>query len=340
MEHSYISSIVNPTTVTSIFVVTFLYYLLRKPKVSHKSPPEASGAWPIIGHLPLLKGPQPLHTILGQMADKYGPIFTIRIGVSKTIIVSSWEIAKECFTTNDIVFANRSKAMAAELMGYNYAMFGFSSYGPYWRQVRKLATLELLSSHRLQMLSHVREAEVKFAIKDIYELWVKNNKKEVKMEMNKWFGDISLNTVLKVVVGKRFVEGEGSKENSGDDDQSNGDRCRKEIKNFFELIGSLVMSDAIPYLRWFDIGGYAKAMKKTAKDFDQMVQEWLEEHKQKRSLDHDGEVNKVDHQRDFMGVMLSILDGAGAEEFSSYDADTIIKATCVVRSILCTILFN
>ena len=53
--------------------------------------------------------------------------------------------------------------MALEVLGYDNTMFGFCSYGPYWLQVRKLATLELLSNHRLLTMSHVRELEVKAA---------------------------------------------------------------------------------------------------------------------------------------------------------------------------------
>ncbi|PON82422.1 Cytochrome P450, E-class, group I [Trema orientale] len=210
MGYSHLPSIDNPTTVISILfvLIIFLYYLLRKPKVSRRSPPEAGGAWPIVGHLPLLGGSQPVHIILGQMADKYGPIFTVRMGVYKTLVIRGAEISKERYTANDRVFANRAKAMALEVMGYNYAMFGFSNYGPYWRRLRKIATLELLSNHRVQTFSHVRELEVKSAIQDIHELWVKNNKGEVKLEMKKWFGDIALNMVLKMVVGKRFFGAE------------------------------------------------------------------------------------------------------------------------------------
>ncbi|PON82421.1 Cytochrome P450, E-class, group I [Trema orientale] len=99
------------------------------------------------------------------------------------------------------------------------------------------------------------------------------------------------------------------------------------------MFGAIVVSDAIPYLRWFDFGGYEKAMKKTAKELDQVLEEWLEEHKRKRSNDS-GQVMNVDHdqQRDLMSVMLSILDEDGTEEFSNHDADTIIKATCVQSS--------
>ena len=93
------------------------------------------------------------------MADKYGPVFTIRLGVHKALIISSREMAKECFTTNDKAFANRPKAVAFEHF-YNNSMFGSSNYGPYWRQVRKIATLEVLSNHRLELLRHVRKSEV------------------------------------------------------------------------------------------------------------------------------------------------------------------------------------
>ncbi|KAK1571933.1 hypothetical protein Q3G72_025135 [Acer saccharum] len=50
------------------------------------TPPEASGAWPVIGHLHLFGGPEPDHRVLAKMADKYGPIFTIKMGVYQTLV--------------------------------------------------------------------------------------------------------------------------------------------------------------------------------------------------------------------------------------------------------------
>ena len=82
--------------------------------------PRAGGAWPLIGHLHLLGGPEPAHRVLGDMADKYGPIFTMKLGVKQALVVSNWEIAKECFTTNDKAFASRPKTMAMELLGTTF----------------------------------------------------------------------------------------------------------------------------------------------------------------------------------------------------------------------------
>ena len=123
------------SSIASIFAfflfLFFLSYLwisrrVQKSDSRRKVPPEATSAWPLIGHLHLLGGSQPPHITLGNMADKYGPIFTIYLGVHRMLVVTNWEIAKECFTTNDKAFANCPKALAGKLLGNNYSMFGFS----------------------------------------------------------------------------------------------------------------------------------------------------------------------------------------------------------------------
>ena len=317
-------SSLSATTATILAVLLALYFLLWKPKSGRRPPPKAGGAWPIIGNLPSLAGPEPPHITLGKMADKYGPIFTIRMGVHRTLVVSSRGIAKECFTTNDVSFSNRPKSLASEILGYNYAMFGISPYGPYWRQVRKIATVEVLSNHRLEKLSHLRQAEVKDAIKKLFELYLKKNK--IAVEMKKWFGEITLNVVLRMVVGKGY--------SGGEQNERSYDQCKGAIREFFILFGTFVVGDAIPFLRWLDLGGYEKAMIKTAKELDEVVQGWLEDHKRKSSTlgkEKSGE-------QDFMDVMISTFNEA--EDFSSYDVDTSTKATSLVSKILYSAILN
>jgi hypothetical protein len=313
------SSTTFMATILAFFLfLFFLLWILRKAQIIARKttlPPEAGGAWPLIGHLHQLGGTKPIHITLGNMADKYGSIFSIRLGVHRTLIVSSWEIAKECFTTNDRVFANRPKSIAAELIGYNYALFVLSPYGPHWRQVRKIATVEVLSNHHLEIVKDIRQSEVNTAVKETYELWVKNN--NVLVEMKRWFGSITLNVVLRMIVGKRF-DGIGTKE----ENEANDQYCMKVLRDFSELTVTFVLADALPYLRWLDFGGYEKAMKKTAKEFDHVVEGWLEEHKQRKVS------GEAKGDKDFMDVMLSIV--SDDKNISNYDADTITKATCVV----------
>nr|KYP36166.1 Cytochrome P450 82A3 [Cajanus cajan] len=64
-------------------------------------------------------------------------------------------------------------------------------------------------------------------------------------------------------------------------------------------------------------------MKRTAKELDEFVQVWLEEHRRNRNCDlREG---KDDH--DFMDVLLSLVEKG--EEFDGHDADITIKATCL-----------
>ena len=301
-----------------LFVLSSIWRRSRtRTATTRKSPPEASGAWPLIGHLHLFGASKPPHVTLGNMADKYGPIFTLRLGVHKTLVVSNWEMAKQCFTVNDKAFASRPKSVAFEVLGYNFSMIGFSPYGSYWRHVRKIATLELLSSHRIDMIKHVMESEVKAAVKEIYDIWIDKNKsgsEKVTTEMKRWFGDIMLKVMFRTVVGKRFVL-----------ETEENERIRKAMRDLFDLSGSFSVSDALPYLRWFDLDGAEKKMKTTAKELDGFVEVWLQEHKRNRNNSGSGQ-EKGNH--DFMDLLLNLVEEG--QEFDGRDGDTTIKATCLV----------
>jgi len=249
------------------------------------------------------------------MADKYGPIFSLRLGAHKTLVVSDWKMAKECFTVNDRAFANRPKSMTFEVLGYNSSLIAFIPYGSYWRQVRKIATLELLSSRRIETLKHVMEAEVKASMRETYKLWLKE--KNGCSEMKKWFGNIALNIMFRTVVGKRFVsDGDVSEEN---------ERLRMAFREFLDLGGSFAISDCLPYLRWLDLDGKEKKMKRTAKEIDGFVQIWLEEHKRNRDCGS----GERKHSHDLMDVLLGLVEEG--EDFDGHDLDTTIKAMCLVR---------
>lgn len=88
MEHSHLLPVVLALS------LVFLYSLLLKysTRVARKLniPLVAGGAWPIIGHLHLLRGAsKPAHIVLGKMADKYGPIFTMKMGLKRTVVISN-----------------------------------------------------------------------------------------------------------------------------------------------------------------------------------------------------------------------------------------------------------
>ncbi|KAK6773086.1 hypothetical protein RDI58_028324 [Solanum bulbocastanum] len=311
-----------------IGVLIFLYFIFKKNKnySTSKQVPEPAGAWPIIGHLLLLGGAeQLLYRTLGAMADNYGPAFNLRLGTRRAFVVSSWEMAKECFTLNDKALASRPTTVAAKHMGYGYAVFGFAPYSPFWREMRKIAMFELLSNRRLDTLKYVQVSEVDIGIQELYKLWVDNNSdRPIRVELKRWFEDLTLNVIVRMVAGKRYF---GTGATCDNDDEAR--RCQKAINQFFHLIGIFVPSDAFPILGWFDINGHEKAMKKTSKELDFILEGWLKEHRQKRKCTSIEAKSTTDSAvQDFIDVMLSLEEEGRLSNFP-YDADTSIKSTCL-----------
>lgn len=297
-----------------------------------QKPPEAAGGWPLIGHLHVLAGSQLPYLALGELANKYGPIFSIRVGLHPAVVVSNSELAKEIFTTYDVSVSSRPKLAVGKYLGHNYANYGFCPYGAYWRELRKITASELLSNRRLELLKHIRASEVEGSIKELHKLWsTKSDKAEhvyVLVEMKQWFGDLNLNVILMMIAGKRFYGAGVASE------EKEVRRCRNAMREFFSLGGLFVVRDAIPFLGWLDLGGHEKAMKKTAKELDSIMEEWLEEHRNNNK--NKKKESQGDHQ-DFIDVLLSVLDQG--IDLAGYDVDTVTKATALVRLILNSSLF-
>ncbi|XP_052886454.1 cytochrome P450 CYP82J17-like isoform X2 [Gossypium arboreum] len=152
MEFSY-----SVAAIAGILGLVLFYKLWRPGTPGDQSrhlvlAPEPSGAFPLIGHMLLLRGQRTLAHTWAAMADKYGPIFTFRLGVFPALIISNHEAVKECFTTNDRVLANRPRSNAGIYLGYDHAGFGFAPYGEYWRQLVISQKLEALTLNTIMRL--------------------------------------------------------------------------------------------------------------------------------------------------------------------------------------------
>uniref|UniRef100_A0A2P2NZH0 Uncharacterized protein MANES_12G048600 n=1 Tax=Rhizophora mucronata TaxID=61149 RepID=A0A2P2NZH0_RHIMU len=296
-----------------------LYNLWRAKHSRHKSKgrsfaPEAAGGWPIIGHLHLLSGPKTLAQTMSAMAEKHGPIFTLWLGVHRTVVISSYEAMKECFTTSDKVFASRPPSSQAKYVGYNNANFGFAPYGAYWRDMRKLAMVELLSSNRIKALRQIHVSEADHLVKALFSVSRSNGNGPVKVVLDELLEHLTLNIITRMIAGKRFFDHSIEGGNGGE-----GHEIGELIKRFLNIMGVAVPSDLIPFTGWMDIGGTVKSMKRLAEEVDSVMENWIEEHELKRR--NGGANNKSE---DFIDVLLSKIEDNSA---FSHDRKTIIKAT-------------
>nr|AGO03789.1 germacrene A oxidase [Tanacetum cinerariifolium]AXL93709.1 Cytochrome P450 [Tanacetum cinerariifolium] len=145
---------------TSIALATILFFVYKfatRSKSTKNSLPEP---WrlPIIGHMHHLIGTIP-HRGVMDLARKYGSLMHLQLGEVSTIVVSSPKWAKEILTTYDITFANRPETLTGEIVAYHNTDIVLAPYGEYWRQLRKLCTLELLSVKKVKSFQSLREEE-------------------------------------------------------------------------------------------------------------------------------------------------------------------------------------
>ncbi|WCJ40668.1 cytochrome P450 family 82 subfamily C polypeptide 2 [Euphorbia peplus] len=287
-------------------VALFLLLKLWKKGNDRKQVPEVAGGLPIIGHMHLLGEKKSLGRIFASFADKYGPIFSVRLGMNRTILISDQAALKDCFTTNDTIIAYRPSSTHGKYVGYNNSSFGMAPYGPYWRNMRKLSATELLSKSRIKMLNYVPISELNYLMKDLY------NHKHEKVDVGECIQRMILNVITRIVAGKRVFE----------TNIDVGENVEKRplsliIRELIDVTGQLIPGDVIPFIGWMDIKGLVKNLKRISEEVGTIVDGWIEEHKLNIN-------NKSEDKKDFIDVMLSQVKD---DPSMGLDQATIIKGT-------------
>ncbi|KAF6158679.1 hypothetical protein GIB67_040193 [Kingdonia uniflora] len=108
-----------------------------------------------------------LHHSLTQLSKKHGPIILLKLSSVPVLVVSSAEVAREVLKMHDHVFYNRPVLEGFRKHLYNFKDVALSHYGEYWRQMKKICVLKLLSAKKVYSFRSVRVQEVQNMIKYI-----------------------------------------------------------------------------------------------------------------------------------------------------------------------------
>lgn len=254
-----------------------------------------------------------------KLSEEYGDVMFLQLGVRRLLVVSSPKAVEECFTKNDIIFANRYKTVCGKMIHYNCSTIGFSSYGDHWRNLRRIAALEILSQHRLAMFTNIRQEEVSFLLKELYE--ESHDSKPVQVNLRSRLSALSLNIMMRMIAGKRY---------HGKDVMNEEARQFQEVlKEMVVFIGAVNLEDFFPILRFVDIKGLKKSMVASMNKLDRLLQNLVDEHHRRRSgstqTPNDSSGKDKERKKTFTDILLS-----SRETEPEFLTDHTIKAITLV----------
>lgn len=227
--------------------------------------------------------------------------------------VADSAVAEECFTTHDVTFANRPRLPSARHLSNDYTTLGSSSYGPNWRNLRRIATVDILSSHRVLRSADVRASEVRDMVRRLFQAAAgADASRPVRCDVKARAFELALNTVARVVAGKRYY-GDGAAEASEE-----AERFRAMVREYFAMHGASNLQDFVPVLALVDIGGANKRAIRLSKARNEWAQRLIDEHRA-------ASVSRREQGKTMVGDLLE-MQASDTEAYS----DKVIRALCLV----------
>ena len=286
-------------------VIKFIWRSKTK-KTTYKLPP-GPRKLPLIGNIHQL-GTLP-HQSLAKLAQEYGPLMHMKLGELSCIVVSSQEMAKEVMKTHDLNFANRPPLLSAEIITYGYKGMTFCPHGSYWRQMRKICTMELLSQNRVESFRLQREEELANFVKDI------TLSEGSPINLSEMLDSLAYGLTSRTAFGA----------NVEDEDK---EKYRKLMKDALKVAGGFSLADLFPSIRILQVlTGLRKRIEKVHSDTDTILENIVRSHR-KENL----ETKAMEKTwEDLVDVLLKLQTNSDLEHPVS---NNVVKATILVSTIL------
>ncbi|KAI5341643.1 hypothetical protein L3X38_009518 [Prunus dulcis] len=271
----------------TIGLLAFIHILQAWWKNKKKMLPPGPRGFPIFGSLHLL-GKFP-NKDLHRLAQEYGDIMYMRLGLMHTIVVSSPQAAELFLKTHDLVFASRPPHEGAEHISFGQSLV-FSEYGAYWRDMRKMCTLELLSNHKINSFKSMRRDAIALCVESI-RATADNGR--VAVDLSDKVSSLSEVMSCRMVLGKMYR-----------DEEFDARGFRSVIKESIQLIVAANLGDYIPFIAPFDLQGFTNQMKSVNKALDTFFEKVIDEHIQS---------NEGERTKDFVDVMVAFMGSEQSE---------------------------
>ncbi|XP_026429678.1 cytochrome P450 71A1-like [Papaver somniferum] len=169
----------------------------------------------------------------------------------------------------------------------------FSSYGEYWRQVKKICVVELLSLKRIQSFKHVRVEEVDIVINKIASSCSSSVTGAQVINLTEILQALANNVLTRCTLGVRF-------------ESAHGNRFPKLSSDYLDMFCAFSFGDFFLSLGWMDVvTGLHNRFKKVIQELDVFLDQSIDEHLLRHSeLQEDQGRDQDSDKSDLMDILI------------------------------------
>ncbi|KAJ9680879.1 hypothetical protein PVL29_020016 [Vitis rotundifolia] len=160
--------------ITFLLLLSFVWtciHLLKLSPIGRKPGtaglPPRPRPLPIIGNI-LKLGDKPYRS-LANLFKTYGPVMSLKLGSTATIVISSSETAKEVLHRNDQAFSSRRVLDAVRAHNHHESSVVWVPASAHWRKIRKICTTQIFSVQHLDASQGLRRKIVQELLDHVEE---------------------------------------------------------------------------------------------------------------------------------------------------------------------------
>ncbi|XP_038697127.1 cytochrome P450 93A2-like [Tripterygium wilfordii] len=255
--------------------------------------PPSPPALPIIGHTHLLSSRLP--EALKTLAYRYGPIMRIQMVNTTYVVVSAAITAEEILKTHDIVFSSKFCPGTTQHNIYGGLSFINSTYGKYWRFVKKLCMTKLFAGSQLKQFIHIREQETLKLLKSLE----KKSKDGEPCDLSVELETLTQNIICRMAIGRRCLE---------NPDQAM--EIRRLVKDIVERAAKFYFIEVYGPLKKFDIFGNGMKLRLATWRYDELAEKIMKEYEKEED---DKMKSSRTEEKDVMDILLETYKDPDAE---------------------------
>lgn len=197
------------------------------------------------------------HRSLVSLSQKYGPLMMLSFGCKPILVASSPETARDILKNHDVVFSSRPKSRTFEKLVNGALDVAFAPYGEYWRELKSICVLHLLSNKRVQSFHQIRDEESTRMIENI-----KQKNLNSAINLSEILVTLTNDLIIRATFGRRLY--------SCDDNNCN--KVLSMIRGFSEVIGYMNIGDYIPWMEWINnLNGFNAKVERVSAEIDEIM---------------------------------------------------------------------